>query len=146
MSGSERSPAQRWGRKNAPDKVDRAPSLVSDAGPHIWDCLPAGDNGDTPPALDIVFVHGLRGHYLNTWSTADKRTGRIFWPGDFLRDDVKDARVISWGYDAMAASAQPGSVVSQNSIFGHAGSLLNDLANVRKDDPVCYWRVTFFDL
>ncbi|KAK4211177.1 hypothetical protein QBC37DRAFT_19317 [Rhypophila decipiens] len=35
----------------------------------------------------------------------------------------------------MAATAEPGSAVSQNSIFGHAGSLLNDLAEKRKGDP-----------
>ncbi|CZR51417.1 uncharacterized protein PAC_01293 [Phialocephala subalpina] len=75
--------------------------------------------------IDLIFVHGLRGSRLKTWSSGD-----VFWPRDFLKDDVKNARVITWGYDASVANAF--AYASKESIFGHADTLLNDLARLRK--------------
>jgi hypothetical protein len=75
--------------------------------------------------IDLVFVHGLRGSRLKTWLSGD-----VFWPRDLLKDDVKNARVITWGYDANVANAF--SYASKESIFGHADTLLNDLARLRK--------------
>ncbi|KAI1089174.1 hypothetical protein F5B19DRAFT_388171 [Rostrohypoxylon terebratum] len=74
--------------------------------------------------IDLVFVHGLRGSRLKTWSK-----GGVFWPRDFLRDDLKKARIVSWGYDANIANAF--SYASKESLFGHANTLLNDLARLR---------------
>jgi len=74
---------------------------------------------------DLVFVHGLRGSRLKTWSSGD-----VFWPRDLLKDDVKNARVITWGYDASVANAF--TFASKESIFGHADTLLNDLARLRR--------------
>lgn len=143
MSGPKRMQLSRWGKKRAESEdstIQSVGPIVSDSassnvsvGPFIWDRLLNEDEAKvSSPSVDIVFVHGLRGHYLNTWSTTDRHGSKVFWPGDFLRADIEEARVISWGYDAMAATAQPGSTVSQNSIFGHAGTLLNDLADRRK--------------
>ena len=75
--------------------------------------------------IDLIFVHGLRGSRLKTWSSGD-----VFWPRDLLKDDVKNARVITWGYDASVANAF--AYASKESIFGHADTLLNDLARLRK--------------
>jgi protein SERAC1 len=74
---------------------------------------------------DLVFVHGLRGSRLKTWSSGD-----VFWPRDLLKNDVKNSRVITWGYDASVANAF--SYASKESIFGHAETLLSDLARLRK--------------
>jgi hypothetical protein len=74
---------------------------------------------------DLVFVHGLRGSRLKTWSSGD-----VFWPRDLLKDDVKNARVITWGYDASVANAF--TYASKESIFGHADTLLSDLARLRR--------------
>jgi protein SERAC1 len=74
---------------------------------------------------DLVFVHGLRGSRLKTWSS-----GNVFWPRDLLKDDVKNARVITWGYDASVANAF--AYASKESIFGHADTLLSDLARLRR--------------
>lgn len=38
----------------------------------------------------IVFVHGLRGHRINTWSSND-----TCWPKDLLPEDIKDARILT---------------------------------------------------
>ncbi|KAM7206126.1 hypothetical protein V8F20_002908 [Naviculisporaceae sp. PSN 640] len=146
MSVSSRIQLSRWGKKVTESEESTVRSVGSIAGnsgcnsvgvgPFIWDhLLDEDDAKGSSPSVDIVFVHGLRGHYLNTWSATDEHGSHVFWPGDLLREDIEEARVISWGYDAMAASAQPGSAVSQNSIFGHAGTLLNDLADRRIDVP-----------
>ncbi|KAH0563421.1 hypothetical protein GP486_002011 [Trichoglossum hirsutum] len=74
---------------------------------------------------DLVFVHGLRGSRLKTWSSGD-----IFWPRSLLKDDVKNARVITWGYDASVANVF--TYASKESIFGHADTLLSDLARLRR--------------
>ncbi|KAF3491046.1 uncharacterized protein GIQ15_00563 [Arthroderma uncinatum] len=47
-------------------------------------------------AADILLVHGLTGHPINTWSHGD-----ICWPRDLLPQALKvSARVLSFGYDA----------------------------------------------
>lgn len=74
---------------------------------------------------DVVFVHGLRGSRLNTWS----KDG-VCWPRDWLCDDLEDIRVIAWGYDASIAHAFQ--FASKESIFGHAETLLDDLARLRR--------------
>lgn len=98
--------------------------------------LPDGDgygplmfqkNEDLDPAAgtDIVFVHGLRGSRVSTWT----KDG-VCWPRDMLGEDVDDIRVIMWGYDSSIANATRFS--SLQSVFGHAESLARDLKMVRK--------------
>ena len=82
-------------------------------------------DGSEPIAADIVFVHGLRGDAIDTWSK-----GAVCWPRDLLKEDLPDARVISWGYDSNITTLKGFS--SQNSIFGHAENLLSDLARKRR--------------
>ncbi|KAI1173894.1 hypothetical protein F4777DRAFT_555820 [Nemania sp. FL0916] len=76
--------------------------------------------------FDIVFIHGLRGSRVKTWSRGD-----VLWPRDLLKDDLKNVRVITWGYDANIANAFTYS--SKDSLFGHSSTLLNDLAMVRQE-------------
>lgn len=80
--------------------------------------------GGPTSGFDLVFIHGLRGSRLKTWS----RDG-IFWPHDLLKDDLKNTRVITWGYDANIANAFQ--YASKESLFGHATTLLSDLARLR---------------
>jgi len=82
-------------------------------------------------SLDIIFVHGLRGHREKTWTDT---TATVFWPRDLLPHEMNTARVISWGYDANVANFL--SPASQASIFGYAQSLLADVADQRMDSPV----------
>jgi len=48
-------------------------------------------------SVDIVFVHGLTGNAYNTWLHKDTR---VHWPSQLLRQDIPDARILSFGYDA----------------------------------------------
>ncbi|KAG9695061.1 hypothetical protein KCU95_g5224, partial [Aureobasidium melanogenum] len=80
---------------------------------------------ESQTALDIVFVHGLRGHRINTWSSDN-----ICWPKDILPEDIKDSRILTFGYDAQVAGFL--STTSQASIFAHAEKLLDNLKNARR--------------
>jgi hypothetical protein len=81
--------------------------------------------------VDIVFVHGLRGTSLGTWS----KDG-VCWPRDLLNEDINNAslkaRAITWGYDASIANVL--TYASKESIFGHAETLLGDLSRLRVDN------------
>lgn len=55
---------------------------------------------DRSDAVDIVAIHGLNGHYENTW--VDEKTG-CNWLSDAscLPKDVPNARVLSYGYNSI---------------------------------------------
>ena len=75
----------------------------------------------------LVFVHGLGGHWYNTWS----KNG-VFWPRDLLSRDVRDVRIITFGYgsDVVQFFGQ----VSQNQIRDHAQTLIADLRRHRRQE------------
>jgi protein SERAC1 len=91
---------------------------MAPSGPIIW------AEGEGKIAADVIFVHGLRGDAIKTWSI-----GNICWPRDLLKNDLKDARIISWGYDSSVL--KPVKSSSQASIFGHVDNLLNDISRIR---------------
>lgn len=78
-----------------------------------------------PPAVDIVFVHGLNGHPYNSWATPDKS---LFWPADLLPDVLgpKRVRILSYGYDANVHAFTDGA--SNDRIHNHAETLASKLA------------------
>jgi len=92
--------------------------------------------GKAPIKVDIVFVHGLRGDKISTWTAANN----IFWPSHLLPTDLPNARIMTWGYDSAVAHLKDFS--SQNSIFGHADNLLMDVSAERKakDEVIKYRR------
>ncbi|KAK3291981.1 uncharacterized protein B0H64DRAFT_408650 [Chaetomium fimeti] len=90
----------------------------------LVDKIGGGSAGAGASGTDIVFVHGLRGRRAGTWS----KDG-ICWPQHLLGNDLNNVRVITWGYDATVANAFH--AASKESIFGHADTLLEDLARLR---------------
>ena len=76
-------------------------------------------------ASSLVFVHGLRGDKIDTW-----KHGSIVWPRDLLKEDVPNARIMTYGYDANVMNFF--SNASQSSIFQHAINLLEDLQRKRR--------------
>ncbi|KAL6719999.1 hypothetical protein ACLMJK_001920 [Lecanora helva] len=77
--------------------------------------------------VDICFIHGLNGGRISTWKKGD-----VFWPYNLLPKDIKEARVITWGYDAdIAHFLAP---LSANRVKDHAKNLLTALRGVR-DTP-----------
>ncbi|KAI1127661.1 hypothetical protein F5Y10DRAFT_265938 [Nemania abortiva] len=83
------------------------------------------DCGGPASGFDLVFVHGLCGSRLKTW-TRDS----VFWPRDLLKEDLKNVRVVTWGYGTNIANAS--TYGNEESLFGHATALLNDLARLRQ--------------
>lgn len=83
--------------------------------------------GEDPINADIVFVHGLNGHREKTWSHSS-----ILWPKDLLPQDLPNARIITWGYNANVAPIS--GLSSQNSLHGHARNLLLHLERLREED------------
>ncbi|KAK0620840.1 hypothetical protein B0T14DRAFT_567558 [Immersiella caudata] len=76
--------------------------------------------------VDLVFVHGLGGGHLSTWSKGD-----TCWPRDLLKDDIPLATIYSYEYDSKIIKLAEST--SRTSLGGHAQSLLNEIARARRD-------------
>ncbi|KAI3535331.1 hypothetical protein CSPX01_11442 [Colletotrichum filicis] len=81
---------------------------------------------DGNAAVDIVFIHGLKGHREKTW-TSDKASEP--WPKALLPSEIPNARVLAYGYDADVAKATE--MVSVSRIRDHAATFLKRLTNFR---------------
>ena len=78
--------------------------------------------------VDIVAVHGLNGDSRQTW-TAPK--SKAFWLKDYLPNDVKGARVMTFSYNAGIVFGN-----TTASIKDHATKLLGLLLDQREGDEV----------
>jgi serine/threonine protein kinase len=79
---------------------------------------------NSPPALDIIFVHGMGGTSRATWSK--DRDPEYFWPGKWLpfEPEMASARILSFGYNATFAASGPAVVTG---IADVAGDLLFEM-------------------
>lgn len=81
--------------------------------------------------IDIVAVHGLGGHFKETWTDNDSKQ---LWLRDFLPSQLRDvgiaARIMSYGYDSTTAFSK-----SVTDIEDQATMLLNALALERQSPP-----------
>jgi hypothetical protein len=104
------------GRTSTTQTISERGFVGSDGrGPIIlFDGIKKGEEG-----VDIIFVHGLYGHRVGTWTK-----GSVCWPRDLLGHDVKNARVITFGY--ASAMGTSGNVFSEQ-----AERLLTDITRVR---------------
>lgn len=84
----------------------------------------------------ICFVHGQGGGRHSTW-TKDE----VFWPYNLLPQDIPDARIITWGYNAEVAHFL--SPYSKVRVRDHAKSLLNDLNGLRDSPETCTRPIIF---
>jgi len=74
----------------------------------------------------VIFLHGLTGDREITWTAKGSETP---WPQTLLPQDLPEARVITYGYDAdVARWIGP---AGQNSVREHATTLVNDLVRYR---------------
>lgn len=74
----------------------------------------------------IVFVHGLTGSRLSTWTN---KGSKILWPESFLSNDISNTRILTLGYDADVINAWASA--SQNRVGDHANDLNNALCDLR---------------
>ena len=79
----------------------------------------------------IIAVHGLDGHAYGTWAhyEAGQPGFEAMWLRDFLLDDVKEARILVYGYN----SALLGSNTSVSSVKDFAHDLLQRIIDDRAD-------------
>ena len=78
-----------------------------------------------------MFVHGLNGHWENTWCAEGHAEP---WPKTLLPKDIADARIMTYGYDATVVNwKQFLGKVSVNRIKQHAENLLETLAVYRSE-------------
>ncbi|KAK4236844.1 hypothetical protein C8A03DRAFT_45208 [Achaetomium macrosporum] len=108
---------------------DPASVPTDQAGPLTPGNVPPFPDGvgvwhDNPDAtVDICFVHGLTGNRESTWTAHGQS---VPWPKTFLPSKLRNARLLTYGYDAYVVRK---SVVSTNRLIDHASNLLNDLCN-----------------
>lgn len=84
-------------------------------------------DGGLEPSIDIVFVHGLTGNAYNTW--LHKGT-MVHWPSELLRQDISDARILSFGYDADIVNLL--NPASKSRLSNHAENMVGDLVRMRE--------------
>ncbi|KAL2056045.1 hypothetical protein ABVK25_003687 [Lepraria finkii] len=77
-------------------------------------------------AIDIVFIHGLTGGRESTWTAKGAAT---CWPELLLPNDLPEARIIIYGYDADVVNFW--SMASQNTVGDHGQKFVTSLANLR---------------
>lgn len=75
----------------------------------------------------IVFVHGLTGNTATTWLHEESGS---YWPTALLTQDITDARILAFGYDADVVNFW--SPASQNRVGNHAGNMLGGLTRLRE--------------
>ncbi|KAL8697121.1 MAG: hypothetical protein Q9201_007298 [Fulgogasparrea decipioides] len=76
--------------------------------------------------IDVIFIHGLTGNRELTWTA---KGAAACWPELFLVNDLPEARIITYGYDADVVNFW--SMASQNTIADHSQKFLSSLANLR---------------
>jgi hypothetical protein len=78
--------------------------------------------------VDIVLVHGLTGNSHGTWYDSDSG---VHWPSTLLSQDIPDARIFCFGYDADVTSFW--GHASRNRLTEHAKALMGDIVREREE-------------
>jgi hypothetical protein len=109
--------------------------------------------------VSIIFIHGLQGNPINTWSYQSKKPGRfksisqkmkrtevsdvkystnteegatVYWPKQFLARDIPNARIMTFGYITKVKGTE---AINQGTIFSHSRNLMKILKAKRIDEP-----------
>ncbi|KAI1192246.1 Alpha/Beta hydrolase protein [Nemania serpens] len=62
------------------------------------------------PNLDIIAVHGLNGHYRDTWTYKPGSSAETMWLKDLLPGELPGCRVMTYEYDASVESMAAGTI------------------------------------
>ncbi|KAI0436816.1 Alpha/Beta hydrolase protein [Xylaria telfairii] len=79
------------------------------------------------PQVDIVFLHGLRGHPKDTWTKEG-----VLWPKELLATDIPASRIFLFGYDTRVVSISNPAVANTDS-HSDAEDVCAKLAAERND-------------
>ncbi|KAF8525531.1 hypothetical protein BU17DRAFT_41650, partial [Hysterangium stoloniferum] len=83
----------------------------------------------------IVFIHGLDGHRVKSYTHT--RSGEM-WLRNFLPSDLRQARILSFGYDGYTEHRNQ---FSEGTLSDHGRGLLKKLAQARidkEDQPIIF--------
>lgn len=97
-----------------------SPATAFPCGIKVWHACPDA-------AVDICFVHGLNGNRDATWTAHGES---VPWPKTFLPEKLKQARILTYGYDACIVRK---SVASSIRLIDHASNLISDLTADREE-------------
>lgn len=89
----------------------------------LYEPLSSSEAWEARDSADIVFVHGLNGHWAKTWT----HKNRTFWPRDLLPHAIPDSRIFSYGYPADIFASKSVAVMRD-----FAKHLLDDLVLAQK--------------
>ncbi|KAI9890869.1 MAG: hypothetical protein M1814_003508 [Vezdaea aestivalis] len=79
--------------------------------------------------IDIIAIHGLNGHYKDTWTTSD---GKILWLQSLLPIVVSNATIWTWGYDSQTHTHSHGNHPTTQTLQNHAQELVYDINSERR--------------
>ncbi|KAI9777234.1 MAG: hypothetical protein M1839_008964 [Geoglossum umbratile] len=93
---------------------------------------------DETGLVDIVAIHGLTGHYRNTWRAKSDSGKEHNWLKDFLPQEIPNARIMSFGYNSAVQFSK-----SVADIETFADGLVEDLmswrrSSVEKERPLIF--------
>ena len=87
------------------------------------------DGASEEIGVDIVLVHGLTGNAFNTWYHKDSDT---HWPTKLLKQDIPEARILTFGYDANLERLHEPRTLSR--LTNHAEELVDQLERLRRGE------------
>ncbi|KAL1388065.1 hypothetical protein HDK64DRAFT_329208 [Phyllosticta capitalensis] len=73
--------------------------------------------------LSVVLVHGLHSGPISDWQDEEAP----FWPVEFLGQDLKNTRILSFGYQTSKSTFRPDNFCEEGRVFSHAEALCTDL-------------------
>ncbi|KAK3986483.1 Alpha/Beta hydrolase protein [Cladorrhinum sp. PSN332] len=94
--------------------------------------------------VDIVFVHGIKGDRIDTWTWKDRDdpSNDILWPEKLLPGTFPKARIVSFGYNADFAKFFPETIAPELTIDDYSSQLLHALRVLRegeeKERPIIF--------
>src|SRR5258708_40179096 len=78
------------------------------------------------PTADLIFIHGLNGHFRRTWTNGSK----IFWL-EWLGEHLPDVRVWTYGYNAKMTFGSRYSPLSRDALQLNVAIFLSELLRYR---------------
>ncbi|EWZ36204.1 hypothetical protein FOZG_11945 [Fusarium oxysporum Fo47] len=114
-------------KKQSSKRKENENLRLQDTSPQRGGLIILSDDAESSAgAVDLVAVHGLKGHPTKTWRHAKTKA---FWLKDFVPEDIKNARVMTYGYNSDVAFSK-----STAGVEDFAKDLLARLKAVRQDE------------
>ena len=98
---------------------------IGDYGIHILE----DRNSNSLKVVDIVAIHGLNGHFEDTWTVKRRDGTSVNWLKDLLPEKIPNARIMAFSYNSRIQFSK-----STSDVYTFAEQLLEQLLAVRQDE------------